>query len=349
MRIVCLGGGPAGLYFALLMKKRFPQATLRVIERNRPDDTFGWGVVFSDETLGTFEQADPESYRRIQEGFRSWRDIETWYRDTCVRSTGHGFAALSRKVLLEILQRRCREVGVELVFEREVRSVEPWREWDLVVGSDGVNSTVRTELADVFRPTLDWRECKFCWLGTDKELEAFTFIFRESEHGLFQVHAYPFAEGLGTWIVECREEVWRAAGLDRASEEDTVAYCEELFASELDGHRLLTNRSLWRTFPTVRCESWVHENVVLLGDAAHTAHFSIGSGTKLAMEDAVALAEAFTAVGLERREEALERYVEARWVDVAKLQKAAQTGLEWFDPPHQYLDQARYVSSPSTC
>ena len=339
MRIACLGGGPAGLYFALLMKRSFPEVSIRVVERNRADDTFGWGVVFSDETLGNFERADAPSYHRIQESFRTWRDIETHYGGTCVRSTGHGFAALSRQVLLEILQERCREVGVELCFEHEVTSVEAWRDWDLVVGADGVSSIVRSELADRFRPSLDWRLCKFCWLGTDKDLDAFTFVFRQSEHGLFQVHAYPFAESLGTWIVECREEVWRAAGLDGVSEEETVAVCEELFAPELAGHRLLTNRSLWRTFPTVRCASWGHQNVVLLGDAAHTAHFSIGSGTKLAMEDAMALVAAFRSVGLGRRDEALARYVETRWVEVLKLQKAAQTSLEWFESSARYTAQ----------
>jgi anthraniloyl-CoA monooxygenase len=224
VRIACLGGGPAGLYFALLMKRSFPEVSIRVVERNRADDTFGWGVVFSDETLGNFERADAPSYRRIQERFRTWRDIETHYAGSCVRSTGHGFAALSRQVLLQILQERCREVGVELCFEHEVTRVEAWRDWDLVVGADGVSSTVRSELAGGFRPSLDWRLCKFCWLGTDKDLDAFTFVFRQSEHGLFQVHAYPFAKNLGTWIVECREEVWKAAGLDGASEEETVAF-----------------------------------------------------------------------------------------------------------------------------
>jgi anthraniloyl-CoA monooxygenase len=344
MRIVCIGGGPAGLYFGILMKKAHPACEIEAFERNRPEDTFGWGVVFSDETLGVFEDADPESYAEITAQFKYWRDVETFYRGTCTVSTGHGFAALSRKQLLQILHRRCRELGVRLSFEHEIGSLDEVGGADLVLGCDGVNSRVREELAEQFRPSLDWRRCRFSWLGTDKPLEAFTFIFEESEHGLFQVHAYPFEDGLGTWIVECRDEVWRRAGLADASEEETVAFCERLFARHLDGHRLYANRSIWRLFPTVRCESWFARHprvgpVLLLGDAAHTAHFSIGSGTKLAMEDAVALVEAFREHGLEEVPKVLEAYQEARWVDVIKLQKAAQTSLEWFESSARYMQQ----------
>lgn len=339
MNVVCIGGGPAGLYFAILARKAFPDWTIRVVERNRPDDTFGWGVVFSDETLAGFADADRPSYEAIRDSFVSWTDIETFYRGSKTVSTGHGFSALSRKWLLMVLHRRCRELGIELEFEREVESLDEFADADLVVAADGVNSWVRTAFAEHFQPCLDWRRCKFTWLGTDKPLEAFTFIFEETEHGLFQVHAYPFEDGLATWIVECREEVWRAAGLEDAGEEDTVAFCEDLFAAHLDGHRLLSNRSLWRTFPTVRCATWHHGNVVLLGDAAHTAHFSIGSGTKLAMEDAVALVDALQRVGPEPVEAALEEYEEARWVDVLKFQKAAQTSLEWFENSARYLGQ----------
>ena len=343
MRIHSVGGGPAGLYFSILMKKAFPEASIRVFERNRADDTFGWGVVFSDETLGGFEAADSPSFSEIQSRFRYWRDIETFYRGERVVSSGHGFAALGRKELLLILQARCRELGVELVFEREIASLDEVRDADLVLAADGVNSWIRSELAEHFQPTLDWRKCKFTWLGTDKPLEAFTFIFKENEHGLFQVHAYPFADGLSTWIVECREEVWKRAGLDEASEDETVAYCEQLFAADLEGYRLLKNRSLWRTFPTVRCASWAHENIVLLGDAAHTAHFSIGSGTKIAMEDAIVLAETFERLGTEDVPAVLAAYQEARWVDVIKLQKAAQTSLEWFENSARYLEQDAYT------
>ena len=359
MRITSIGGGPSGLFFGILMKKAFPETEITVLERNRPEDTFGWGVVFSDETLENIEAADPQSFAEIRSNFRYWRDIETYYGGTCVTSTGHGFCALSRKKLLLILHERCRELGVRLEFEREVASLEELVGQDLILGADGVNSFVRQQLAEHLKPRLDWGKCRFCWLGTDLPLEAFTFIFKETEHGLFQVHAYPFENGsseagpstaglskdsLGTWIVECREEVWKKAGLATATEEDTVRFCSELFADQLRGHRLLTNRSLWRTFPTVRCETWYakggpHGNVVLLGDAAHTAHFSIGSGTKLAMEDSIALVEAFREHGTHDVPKALAAYEEARWVDVVKTQKAAQTSLEWFENSARYQGQ----------
>jgi anthraniloyl-CoA monooxygenase len=340
MRIVSIGGGPAGLYFSLLMKKHLPGADITVRERNRPDDTFGWGVVFSDETLGGFEREDPESMARIRQSFRYWGEIETHYGGQVVTSTGHGFCGLSRQALLAILQDRCREVGVKLEFSSEVTDIEAVRrEADLVLGADGVNSAVRSLYAGSFKPSLDWRKCKFCWLGTDKTLRAFTFIFEENEHGLFQVHAYPFEEGRSTWIVECREETWKKAGLDGASEEDTVRYCEKLFAKYLDGHKLLTNRSMWRTFPTIANERWHHENVVILGDAAHTAHFSIGSGTKLAMEDAIALCDTFKKHGTADVPAALAAYQAARDTDTRKLQRVAQTSLEWFETSGRYQKQ----------
>ncbi len=339
MRIVCIGGGPAGLYFSLLMKKAFPSVEITVMERNRHDDTFGWGVVFSDETLASFEAADPESWQAIRESFRYWRNIEIYFKGARTVSSGHGFAALPRTQLLMILQRRCIELGVELRFEMAADDLEQFAEADLLVGSDGVKSLVRETYAQYFQPRIDWRKCKFCWLGSDKRLDAFTFIFEESEYGLFQVHAYPFEELSSTWIIECREEVWRRAGLDEASEYDTIAFCEKLFAKHLDGHRLLSNRSVWRTFPTVRCRTWHHRNVVLLGDAAHTAHFSIGSGTKLAMEDSVALVEQFREHGTGDVPTVLKSYEDARWVDILKLQKAAQTSREWFEHSVRYMDQ----------
>lgn len=339
MKIASIGGGPSGLYFSILMKQAYPQSEITVYERNQPDDTFGWGVVFSDETLSNFELADPQSFREIRSQFRYWREIETYFRDTCTVSTGHGFAALSRQRLLLILQQRCRELGVELEFGHEVSDLDSLADADLVLGADGINSLVRKRYESHFEPQIDWRKCKFTWLGTDKPLTAFTFIFKETEYGLFQVHAYPFEDGLGTWIVECRDEVWQAAGLDGVDETETVAFCEQLFAGELDGHRLLANRSIWRTFPTIRCKTWFHDKVVLLGDAAHTAHFSIGSGTKLAMEDAVALATAFREHGIDDLGRVLQAYEDARWVDVVKTQKAAQTSLEWFENSARYLDQ----------
>jgi anthraniloyl-CoA monooxygenase len=345
MRIVSIGGGPAGLYFSLLMKKAFPQVDVEVLEKNKPDDTFGWGVVFSKETLGTLQAADPETFRAIEARFAWWDDIETLVGDRTVRSTGHGFCGLARKDLLLILQARCRELGVKLTFETEVK-VDALPEADLLVGCDGVHSPLRERFAAHFKPSLDWRECKFTWLGSTKALEAFTFIFKETPYGLFQVHAYPFTQtpmqpsgAVSTFIVECREEVWRRAGLDVMSEAQSVAFLEQLFTEELAGARLCPNKSIWRTFPTIRCETWHKDNLVLLGDAVHTAHFSIGSGTKLAMEDAIALLSAFQAEGLDVKA-ALARFERERPVEAAKVQRAAQPSLEWFE------NAARYVGQP---
>jgi anthraniloyl-CoA monooxygenase len=343
MRIASIGGGPAGLYFAILVKQARPECEITVFERNRPDDTFGWGVVFSDETLSNFEQADPRTYAAIREEFAYWDDIETWHRDTLVRSTGHGFCGLSRKRLLQIFHRRCEELGVRLEFQREIADVAELAGADLILAADGINSLARKQFESHFKPTLEWGRCRFCWLGTTRPLDAFTFVFRENEHGLFQVHAYPFERRgehcLSTFIVETHEDTWRRAGLDRASEEQTIAYCEALFADHLAGHRLLANRSIWRSFPTVKNERWHHENVVLVGDAAHTAHFSIGSGTKLAMEDAIALHAAFQEHGTKDVPKVLAAYEAARRVDVLKTQKAAQTSLEWFENSRRYLPQ----------
>jgi anthraniloyl-CoA monooxygenase len=334
MRIVSVGGGPAGLYFAILMKRAWPGVEVEVHERNRADDTFGWGVVFSDETLENFAQADPESYAAIEANFAYWKDIDTFHGGTCVRSSGHGFCGLSRKTLLEIFHARCRELGVELRFQSEVRDEEHFDGADLILAADGINSLLRTKYAEVFQPEIEWGRCKFCWLGTDKPLDAFTFVFRETPHGVFQVHAYPFERGArprSTWIVECREEVWRRAGLEDADEPRTVRFVSELFADHLEGHRVLVNRSIWRSFPTIRCERWHHRNIVLLGDAAHTAHFSIGSGTKLAMEDAIGLVEAFRVHGTDDVPRALAAYEEARKPVCLRTQRAARTSLEWFE------------------
>ncbi|MCB9905497.1 MAG: FAD-dependent monooxygenase [Planctomycetes bacterium] len=339
MKIACIGGGPGGLYFSILVKKAFPQAEVDVYERNRADDTFGWGVVFSDETLGNFERADAESYREITKRFIYWKDMDTYYGDTCVRTTGHGFCGFPRKVLLMVLQDRAKELGVRLHFSTEIEDLSAFEGYDLIVASDGINSGVRERFADHFRPHLDWRKCKFSWLGTTKPLDAFTFVFKETEHGLFQVHAYPFADGLSTWIVECREETWKKAGLDKATEEETAQFTRELFAEYLDGHDVLINRSVWRTFPTVSNECWHYRNIVLIGDAAHTAHFSIGSGTKLAMEDAIALAESFKTRGWSDVPATLAGYQEDRYVDAIKVQRAAQPSLEWFENSYRYMGQ----------
>jgi anthraniloyl-CoA monooxygenase len=346
MRIVSIGGGPAGLYFALLMKRAHPDTEITVHERNRADDTFGWGVVFSSETLGHFRDADAPTYDAIAASFVRWDDIETWYGGTCVTSTGHGFCGLSRKALLRILQARCAELGVRMRFESDVDVRAALPAADLVLGADGVHSAVRERFAAQFHPRVELGRCRFAWLGTTLPLRAFTFLFRENEHGLFTVHAYPFQKDLSTWIVECHEDTWRRAGLDRASEPETAAYCERLFADHLGSHRLLMNRSVWRQFPTVRNDAWRHRegatNVVLLGDAAHTAHFSIGSGTKLAMEDAIALADAFRRLGTRDVPAALAAYEDARRDDVRRLQRAADVSREWFE------ECARWIGQPPT-
>lgn len=338
MRVVSIGGGPAALYFGILVRQAFPEVEVEIHERNRPDDTFGFGVVFSDETLSFLDDADPASAAEIRARFRSWTDIRTWYRGAWTTSTGHGFSALSRVGLLDILQRRAVTLGCDVRFQSEAR-VDDHLDADLVLGADGVNSAVRERFAPSFRPTVELGHCRFSWLGTDLPLDAFTFLFVESEYGLFQVHAYPFEGGRSTFIVETHEEAWRAAGLDRASEEETVATCERLFAPFLDRHRLFANRSIWRQFPTVSCASWRHRNVVLMGDAVHTAHFSIGSGTKLAMEDSIALVAAFREHGWGDVPATLAAYEEGRRLDVAKLQRAAKVSRRWFEQSRRYLGQ----------
>jgi anthraniloyl-CoA monooxygenase len=335
VRIGVLGGGPAGLYFALLAKRADPGHEITVVERNAPDATFGWGVVFSEETLGALRDADYPSYVEITDTFARWSAIDVVYGGRTVRSRGHVFSAIARKRLLQILQRRCREVGVELAFRQEAPDLDLFADRDLVVAADGVNSTARRLLEPHLRPSLDVHRSKFIWFGTDLPLDAFTFIFRTTAHGMFQVHAYPFDAETSTFIVECTEATWRAAGLDQASEEESITACQDLFAPELGGHKLLSNRSLWISFVTVRCQSWHHGNVVLLGDAAHTAHFTIGSGTKLAMEDAVALSQA-----LQRHPAALEAavtdYELERQPVVERFQEAARDSATWFENVRRY-------------
>jgi anthraniloyl-CoA monooxygenase len=335
LRTHILGGGPAGLYLAILLKKRDPSHDIRILERNAPDDTFGWGVVFSDETLGNLEEADAESYAAIRRAFAYWDAIDIHYKGERIRSRGHGFCGLSRKRLLGILQDRARELGVEITFRVDVEDVERLRDCDLFVGADGVNSRVRARYADVLRPSIDLRKCRYMWLGSPQRFEAFTFSFRENEHGVFQIHAYQFDEAHSTVIVECDEASWRNAGLDSASTAESIAYCERVFAEELGGAPLLENRSRWIQFPTVTLERWRHENVVLIGDAAHTAHFSVGSGTKLAMEDSIALAAALE--GATDLSAALARYEEERRPWVGRVQRSAQQSLEWFEDVRRYV------------
>lgn len=346
MKIAVIGGGPGGLFTAILAKKAFPGAEIDVYERNAHGDTFGWGVVFSDETLGNVEAADPESFKEIRESFAYWTDIETFIGGEMVRSTGHGFCGLARKELLAILDRRATALGVRSHYEVEVDRATLEQSADLVVASDGLNSAVREGAGDRFGPCIDWRKARFCWLGTDKPLGAFTFIFKENEHGVWNIHAYPFERGdepRSTWIVECDEETWQRSGLGDGDEEATVRYVADLFSDHLEGHELLTNRSIWRVFPTVACATWVDGKTVLVGDSAHTAHFSIGSGTKLAMEDSIALVDALVAARTGDDDAdvaaALASYQERRSVEVLKTQKAAQTSLEWFEHSGRYMKQ----------
>jgi anthraniloyl-CoA monooxygenase len=342
MRIDCVGGGPGGLYFAVLMKKADPRHHVRVIERNRPDDTFGFGVVFSDATMAGIADADSEAYRGIARHLVHWDDIDVHYRGECVSSTGHGFSGMSRHTLLHVLQEQACAAGVELLFEQEIASLAAFAGADLVVAADGVNSTMRRLLHDRIATIVDQRPNRFVWLGTTKPFPAFTFYFKHDAHGLWRVHAYQYGPDRSTFIVECREETWKAAGMDRAGEDETAAFLERMFANELAGHRLITNRSVWRQFPTIRTEPWSSDNVVLLGDAAHTAHFSVGSGTRMAMEDAVALRDAI--VGLRdgpaqagHYEDALRAYEARRRPQVESLQRAAQASLQWFEDTERYL------------
>jgi anthraniloyl-CoA monooxygenase len=336
VRYAVIGGGPSGLYFALLTKKANPSDEVLVVERNPPDATFGWGVVFSEETLGALRDADYETYAEIGESFARWNAIDIYYRDTMVRSRGHVFTGISRKVLLNILQRRCRALGVRLEFEREVLDVGEFEGADLIVGADGINGLVRRTYGEFFKPQIATHPTKYVWFGSDLPLDAFTFIFRRNDDGLFQVHAYPFDARTCTFIVECPEAAWRHAGLDSASEADSIGYCEALFRPELRGRRLMSNRSLWVNFLTLRQESWHHGNVVLLGDAAHTAHFSIGSGTKLAMEDSIALVDA-----LRRHRDlsaALNDYEMERQPIVERFQEAALESSSYFEHVSRYAD-----------
>ncbi|CAN7341364.1 bifunctional salicylyl-CoA 5-hydroxylase/oxidoreductase [Massilia sp. LjRoot122] len=352
MKIVCVGGGPAGLYFGLLMKKRHPDYAVTVVERNRASDTFGWGVVFSDQTLGHLAGADEESARAILQSFNHWDDIDVHFKGRTVTSGGHGFCGIGRKRLLNILQERGAALGVRLEFEHEVRDdAELARAYDadLVIACDGVNSAVRSRHAEVFQPEVEQRHCRFVWLGTRKKFDAFTFAFEETEHGWFQAHAYQYDGDTSTFIVETPEQTWRAAGLEAMDQQEALAFCERLFARYLDGQPLMANAAhlrgsaMWIRFPRIACRRWVHWNeidgrrvpTVLMGDAAHTAHFSIGSGTKLALEDAIELARCLDDPAVPM-EEALAAYEEARRVEVLKLQSAARNSMEWFENVRRY-------------
>jgi len=353
MRITCIGGGPAGLYFALLMKKQDPRHEVTLIERNAPSDTFGWGVVFSDQTLGALQKADPKTATLILDAFNHWDDIDVHFQGRTIRSSGHGFCGIGRKRLLNILQDRCAELGVTMRYSTEVAD-DADIDADLIIAADGLNSRLRSKYAATYQPDIDQRRCRFVWLGTHKLFDAFTFAFEQTEWGWFQAHAYRFDAETSTFIVETPEEVWRAAGIEQMSKEEGIAFCEKLFAKYLDGHALMSNAShlrgsaSWIRFPRVVCKRWVHHNgrapVVLMGDAAHTAHFSIGSGTKLALEDAIDLAARIQAANGDLTT-ALAGYEAQRGVEVLKIQNAARNSTEWFETVerHAKLDPDQFA------
>ncbi len=340
-RVVFIGGGPAGLYGSILLKKAHPDLKIEVYERNRPNDTFGWGVVFSDQTMSGFRAADPESHDAIIRDFHHWDDIDVHFRGEMIRSSGHGFCGIGRRRLLNIFQERADALGVEQHFQSEIGDLEPYADADLIIAADGVNSRVRSRHADVFKPDIAVGKCRFIWLGTRQKFDAFTFAFEETEHGWFQIHAYQFSDDLSTVIVETREETWRAHGLDGYSTEQSVAFCESLFAKYLGGCALMSNAnhlrgSAWLNFNRVLCAQWHHGNIVLIGDAAHTAHFGIGSGTKLAMEDAMSLVSRVAQATDVRQ--GLQTYQAERSLEALRLQSAARNRMEWFENVARYTN-----------
>jgi anthraniloyl-CoA monooxygenase len=343
MKITCLGGGPAGLYFAILAKKANPSWQLTVIERNAADSTFGWGVVFSDKTMGGFKEADPETHADILRAFRHWDDIDVYFKGQRLTSGGHGFCGISRMKLLQILHRRAAALGVKLVFEKEIFDPDALAsECDLLIASDGASSITRKKYECSFKPNVQIRKNRFIWLGTRKKLDAFTFDFKETPWGWFNLHAYRFDEDWSTFIVETPETNWLAAGIDKMKAEESIALCQQLFAERLDGNSLISNArhlagsAVWLKFSRILCEKWHHKNIVLIGDAAHTAHFGIGSGTKLAMEDAISLARVLSddhgdIAG------SLRRYQDQREIEALKLQSAARNRMEWFEQVERYV------------
>ena len=341
MKIVCIGGGPGGLYLGISMKLRNPEHDILVVERNRPDDTFGWGVVFSDQTMERLQVNDPVSADRILSNFAHWDDIDVHYGGQVVTSGGHSFCGLGRKHLLRILQERARELDVRLEFEHEVEDVSTFPDADLIVACDGINSALREQHTEHFQPDIDVRLNKFTWLGTHKVFEAFTFIFENTEHGWIWAHAYKFDLETSTFIIECSEQTWQNFGFEQMSAEDSIATCERVFAKYLDGNALMSNAkhlrgsTSWINFQRINCTHWSHGNLVLLGDAAHTAHFSIGSGTKLALEDAIDLADELHQG--KSLAQALRDYEERRRLEVLRIQSSARNSTEWFEQVERYL------------
>jgi len=336
MKITIIGGGPAGLYFALLMKQRDASHHITVFERNAPDDTFGWGVVFSDKTLSYLKENDEETYQRITESFELWDNVDVVHRDQKVTIRGNRFSGIARLELLNILQQRCRALGVELLFRTEVSDIEALASRsDLLVGADGINSTVRQKYEQFFEPSLSIRTNKYIWYGTNQLFHGLTLTFREAEAGVFAAHSYKFNKTTSTFIVECDEETWRKAGFDRMSDDETRSYLEQVFLNDLHGHPLLSNNSKWINFVNVKNAHWSHRNIVLLGDALHTAHFSIGSGTKLALEDAIALRDSFDETG--DMAAALANFERVRKPVIEEYQEAAYESLIWFENVRDYM------------
>ena len=346
MKVHVIGGGPAGLYFAILMKKAWPQTLITVFERNKPDDTFGFGVVFSDQTLAGFESYDLETYRQIVGHFAYWDDIEIHFRGSTFRIGGNGFCGTSRTMLLKILGRRAHSLGIDVKYQSEADLQKTQiRGADLVVAADGINSRTRELFKDKFKPSIELRPNYFCWMGSDRPMDAFNFFFKETPHGIFIAHCYQYQPGRSTWVLETDPETFKRAGLDKMDEAASARFLEGVFADELAGHKLITNRSVWRNFPTIRCEKWTANNVVLIGDAKATAHFSIGSGTKLAMEDAIALYEAFRFTGGRDVKTALARFESARRDEVEKTQHSADVSLVWFEHVKRFwhMDPTRFA------
>jgi anthraniloyl-CoA monooxygenase len=337
MKINIIGGGPAGMYFAILMKKADPAHHIQIYERNGPDDTFGWGVVFSGRTMRNLQQADGPSHAAITHDFEAWENVDVVHRDEKISIRGNSFSGIARLRLLKILQQRCEELGVQIKFRTEVGDVESLRRSsDLLIGADGVNSTIRHAFTEHFKPDLSVRPNKYIWYGTHQLFNGLTLTFRESDAGVFAAHSYKFNKTTSTFIVECDPQTWSNADFAGMTEEDTRRYLEDVFATDLDGHALLSNNSKWINFLLVKNGEWFFDNVVLLGDALHTAHFSIGSGTKLAIEDAIALASHFQTAGTIG--DALQKFAEARKPVIADYQEAAYESMLWFEHAQDYMN-----------
>ena len=336
MKINIIGGGPAGLYFAILMKKADAGHQIRIYERNGPDDTFGWGVVFSGKTLANLRAADDASHAEITKEFEAWDNVDVVHRDAKISIHGNSFSGIARLQLLKILQRRAEQLGIEVEFHSEIHDVESLRnDGDLLLAADGVNSTVRQRYTEEFQPELDLRANRYVWYGTHQLFHGLTLTFRENSAGVFAAHSYKFSPTTSTFIVECDPQTWSEAGFEQMTSEETLDYVGEVFAQDLNGHKLLSNNSKWINFLLVKNRRWFFENVVLLGDALHTAHFSIGSGTKLAMEDAIALAESFQKNANVR--EALVEFEKTRRPVIEDYQAAAFESMRWFENAAQYM------------